>query len=169
MSPREPDDLLDQLGALPSHDVTPETAARIARIARAALADSARTPHWFAELGRFYTRVIEPPLVLGACAVYLVWAVQTLNATGFAAAGIEATAQRSAAVRYAQAEESINGALDERPDVYVLHAEFQDLIEKEQRAHRKRDGKRGSEQEKLKDMPVGIAGLYAGERIVFHY
>lgn len=116
MSPREDDDLLDQLGALPSHDVTPETAARIARTARAALADSARTPAWLGELGRLYTRVIEPPLVLGACTVYLVWAVQMLNATGFAAAGMEATAQRSAAVRYAQVQEMSErmiAALDE--------------------------------------------------------
>lgn len=106
MNPREDDDLLAQLGALPSHDVAPEAAARIGRTARAVFVDNARTPTWLSSLERFYTRVIEPPLVLGACAVYLVWAVQTLNATGFAAASraMEATAHRAADARYAEAQ-----------------------------------------------------------------
>lgn len=86
MTPPEDDALLDALGALPSHDVDPAVAARIARRARGALAESTRTAPWLAALTRFYTRVVEAPLVLAACALYLVWLGGRLGDTGFSAA-----------------------------------------------------------------------------------
>ena len=86
MSIPERDEWLDRLSALPPHDVDPETAARIARAARAAFVESATTAPWRHGLGRFYARTLERPLVLAACAAYLTLTVQTLNATGFAAA-----------------------------------------------------------------------------------
>ena len=108
MSSQENDDLLEQLSALPAHDVAPDTANRIARTARAALADSTQAPGWLGSAERFYARFIEVPLVFGACAVYLGWAAAALHATGFAAAerAMEATAQGATQLRYAEAREA---------------------------------------------------------------
>lgn len=108
MSSQENDELLEQLSALPTHDVAPDTANRIARTARATLADSTRAPGWLGTAERFYARFIELPLVFGACAAYLVWAAAALHATGFTAAerAMQATAQRASAVRYAAAHET---------------------------------------------------------------
>jgi hypothetical protein len=97
MNAPEDDPLLSALGALPEHDVEPPVAARIARRARAELAASARTAPWLATLSRFYARLVEAPLVLAACALYLVWLGGVLGDTGFSAAerarhGIDARA-----------------------------------------------------------------------------
>jgi hypothetical protein len=86
MTAPEDDPLLSALGALPVHDVEPAVAARIARRARAELAASARTAPWLAALSRFYARLVEAPLVLAACALYLVWLGSVLGDTGFSAA-----------------------------------------------------------------------------------
>jgi len=70
-------DLDEVLADLPEHDVDPETAARIARRARAALVrpEPSRLEQW-------YGRLVEPALVLGVGGVYFVWAIRT--ATGLA-------------------------------------------------------------------------------------
>jgi hypothetical protein len=135
MTTPEDDPLLSALGALPEHDVEPAVAARIARRARAELAASARTAPWLAALTRFYARLVEAPLVLAACALYLVWLGGVLGDTGFSAAeraraSIEGQAADSTLRGDSQAcgdesysrprEQSVDDRTDTR-DVVVAH------------------------------------------------
>lgn len=153
MTPPEDDALLDALGALPSHDVDPTVAARIARRARGALAESTRTAPWLAAITRFYTRVVEAPLVLAACALYLVWLGGRLGDTGFSAAeraragsDAQATHRPIRDALHACADESylrpreqpVNHGADTR-DVFVAHVVITREID---RALRDRPGMR---------------------------
>ena len=69
------DDLLDNL---PTHDVEPRAGERIRRRAQAALHHERQLlgRPIARRVSRTYTRAIEPTLVVGACVVYLAWAVQ---------------------------------------------------------------------------------------------
>ena len=68
----------ETLPVLPDHDIDPRVGERIRRRAQAALASERRLvdrPH-LARASRFYSRAIEPTLVVGACIVYLDWAIR---------------------------------------------------------------------------------------------
>jgi len=82
MSEHDDDSVLSQVGALPEIDVDARVSERIRRRAQSVLAHNARLARrpWLARADRVYTRVIEPPLVLAACVIYLVWAFQNVLA-----------------------------------------------------------------------------------------
>jgi hypothetical protein len=80
----EHDELWHELRALPRHDVTPLTAARVRSRAHAALARHARGEEPRANLSRWYDPALwglrrayapaEPLLVAAVCVLYLAWA-----------------------------------------------------------------------------------------------
>ena len=68
----------ERLPALVAHDIDPRIAERIRRRAHAVL-ESERAlvgRPLAARASRLYSRAIEPTLVVGACVIYLEWAVR---------------------------------------------------------------------------------------------
>ena len=78
MKIKDPDNdaLLDELSALPKVDVDGETSDHIRRLAHTELR---RSPRGLWARVRAYYDIGEPVLVLGAAAIYLAWAIQTIN------------------------------------------------------------------------------------------
>jgi hypothetical protein len=74
---REPDDLLDQLAALPAAELDATVADSIRRRARAAFVRTAgyREVPWLGRLAGLYARVLEPSLAVGVTVAYLGWAM----------------------------------------------------------------------------------------------
>jgi len=66
------DDLLESLGELPAIDIDELGAERVRRLAHAEL-ERQRTRPWRRKLRRAY-RAVEPVLVFGAAAAYILWA-----------------------------------------------------------------------------------------------
>ncbi len=72
------DDLLESLGDLPAIEVDDLRAERVRRLAHAEL-ERRRTQPWRRKLRRGY-RAVEPVLVFGAAAAYMLWAFQSVLA-----------------------------------------------------------------------------------------
>lgn len=79
MSDQRPDPVLDELGALPEHDVDPWRRERIRARAKAAMRREADpAARWLSRLERLYARTLEPVVVFGIGGMYLVWAVRSV-------------------------------------------------------------------------------------------
>ncbi len=79
MSAENPhDDLLEPLGDLPAIDVDDLRAERVRRLAHTEL-ERQRTQPWRRKLRHGY-RAVEPVIMFGAAAAYMLWAFQSVLA-----------------------------------------------------------------------------------------
>lgn len=77
----DPDDLFDQLGALPRPALAPSRAESIRRVTRAAFVQAAAPrPGPLAGLAGFYARALEPAMATLVTTAYLAWAVAAVVA-----------------------------------------------------------------------------------------
>jgi hypothetical protein len=91
------DDVLERVAALPRRDVAQPVAARIRALSLAELAAApageTRPDHGF------FTRFVEPVLVLASVVTYLFWTTSTLTSLHAPSASIAGNAERGANIQ----------------------------------------------------------------------